>query len=421
VLARRAVSLLAHADAGLAGADRGAYDKIMGLVVETFEDLTYALPRMPLSLPRATTAIALTAYYLCRGDVAERIAAERRLAAELTRQILPDGGHISRNPAALLDLVLDLLPLRRLYVTSRLTVPPALQDALTRARNMLRFLLHTDQQLARLNGMGATPQAELSAVLLQLQAISVAPLAFEPHARASGYVRIDAGPSVLIIDAGAPPETLPGDSPFAGTLAFEFSSGRAPLISHPGNDAAWLAPASPAIRATAAHATLTLADTSSTPLSGGRSGVSEAKIEPREGHDAAHAVTLRSTSYRERLGHIHVRKLMLSWDGRSLEGVDTLEATVSPGADHPYAVRFPLHPSVYVDTDPLGRGLRLVTSDGAIWRFTAEGAALTIEPVKAFAMAAGPRPSLQLVLSARTAASREVRWTFERATLPTIA
>ena len=48
--------------------------------------------------------------------------ATKRLVDELKRQILPDGGHISRNPGALLEMLIDLLPLRRR--SPRATSPP---------------------------------------------------------------------------------------------------------------------------------------------------------------------------------------------------------------------------------------------------------------------------------------------------------
>jgi uncharacterized heparinase superfamily protein len=420
VLARRAHSLLAHADAGLAGADPAAYDGIMALVTETFEQLADDLPRMPLALARATAIAALTGYQLCRGDTAARRAIERRLAVELDRQILADGGHISRNPAALLDLALDLLPLRRLYISAQVPVPPPLHAALLRARGMLTLLLHTDQQLARVNGMGPTPQAELSAVMLQMQALGGLNAQVPAgHAAASGYLRLDAGRTVVIVDTGAPRDTLPGDAPFAGSLALEISSGRAPLITHPGADGPWLAPASPAVRTTAAHATLTLADTPSTPLNGGRSGVFKAHLEPREGPTSPHVATISSTAYRERLGYTHTRQLWLAADGLTIRCEDRLEpAGAEPAPDHPYAIRLPLHPSVYVDTDPATGGLILAAADGVRWRFAAEQAAISLDPIPAFQMASGPRPSLQIVLAVRTGSQRTVRWTLTRLDLP---
>ena len=44
--------------------------------------------------------------------------------SELERQILPDGGHISRNPMAVLELLADLLPLRQTYANQAEAPPP---------------------------------------------------------------------------------------------------------------------------------------------------------------------------------------------------------------------------------------------------------------------------------------------------------
>ena len=46
-------------------------------------------------------------------------AATKRLSDELERQILPDGGHISRNPGALIELLVDLLPLRTAFTAAQ--------------------------------------------------------------------------------------------------------------------------------------------------------------------------------------------------------------------------------------------------------------------------------------------------------------
>ncbi len=43
---------------------------------------------------------------------------------ELERQILPDGGHISRNPGALIELLVDLLPLRQAFTARNIAPPP---------------------------------------------------------------------------------------------------------------------------------------------------------------------------------------------------------------------------------------------------------------------------------------------------------
>jgi uncharacterized heparinase superfamily protein len=56
-------------------------------------------------------------------------SATRQLAEELDRQILPDGGHISRNPMAVLEMLADLLPLRHTYANQAEQPPPALINA----------------------------------------------------------------------------------------------------------------------------------------------------------------------------------------------------------------------------------------------------------------------------------------------------
>ena len=48
----------------------------------------------------------------------------------MQRQILPDGGHISRNPGALVDLLSDLLPLADLSARN-IAPPPALLNRST--------------------------------------------------------------------------------------------------------------------------------------------------------------------------------------------------------------------------------------------------------------------------------------------------
>ncbi len=91
------------------------------------------------------------------GQMRHQRSAMRRLADELDRQILPDGGHISRNPGTLIDLLIDLLPLRQAFAARNIAPPPALLNAIDRMMPMLRFFRHGDGSFALFNGMGPTP------------------------------------------------------------------------------------------------------------------------------------------------------------------------------------------------------------------------------------------------------------------------
>ena len=112
-----------------------------------------------------------------------------RLIQELDRQILPDGGHISRNPGALVDLLLDLLPLRRAFAPNNIVPPPGLNNAIDRMMPMLRFFRHGDGNFALFNGMGPTPGDLVNAVLF-LDDARGTPVANATH---SGYQRLQAG------------------------------------------------------------------------------------------------------------------------------------------------------------------------------------------------------------------------------------
>ncbi len=183
----------------------------------------------------------------------------RRLIEELRRQILPDGGHISRNPGALIELLVDLLPLRQLFSARQLQPPQALNNAIDRMMPMLRFFRHADGNFAQFNGMGPT-SVDLLATVLAYDDARGAPVSNAPH---SGYQRIDAGSTALLMDTGRPPPLALSQEAHAGCLSFELSWKAHRLVVNCGlpavNKENWRQVA----RATAAHSTVTFNDASS--------------------------------------------------------------------------------------------------------------------------------------------------------------
>src|SRR5262249_51748825 len=183
----------------------------------------------------------------------------RRLVDELQRQILPDGGHISRNPGTLIDLLLDLLPLRQAFAARNVAPPPALNNAIDRMMPMLRFFRHNDGNFAHFNGMGPTPPDLVATVLAYDDARGAAP-SNAPH---SGYQRVEVKDLLLLMDTGTPPPFWVSQEAHAGCLSFELSWQQHRMVVNCGlpmiNRATWRQVA----RATAAHSTTALSDTSS--------------------------------------------------------------------------------------------------------------------------------------------------------------
>ncbi|MCO0638322.1 heparinase, partial [Lutimaribacter sp. EGI FJ00014] len=166
VTARRIIAWLQHSAVVLQGADLTFYRQFLKVLAIQVRYLRSMAPEMPDGEEklRARVALAFAALSLPTPVSALR-SATRNLGIELDRQILPDGGHISRNPRAVMELLADLLPLRQTYANQAESPPDALVGAVERMLPALRFFRHRDGSLARVNGMGVTIHDRVAAIL----------------------------------------------------------------------------------------------------------------------------------------------------------------------------------------------------------------------------------------------------------------
>ena len=118
----------------------------------------------------------------------------------INQVILPDGGHISRNPSQLLDTLLKIIPVRNAMLAHHLAVPQPLSAAIERMVPMLRMLSHGDHDLGNFQGAGPTHAAIIKSIL-DRDKIRGRPLLLAPH---SGYCRLAHRSGLLIVDVGAP-------------------------------------------------------------------------------------------------------------------------------------------------------------------------------------------------------------------------
>ncbi|PZN57459.1 MAG: heparinase [Proteobacteria bacterium] len=419
--AKRIIAWLQHSSVVLQGAEYPFYRAFLKSLAVQVRYLRSVAREMPDGKPRLRARVALAFAALSLPVPASALrAATRNLSEELNRQILPDGGHVSRNPSAILEILADLLPLRQTYANQAGQAPPALMGAIDRMLPALRFFRHQDGTLARFNGMGATIHDRVAAVLLHDDTAGQ-PLLHAPH---SGYERLSIGNVTVLADTGLPPPPdLSGDA-HAGSLSFELSSGRQHYVVNAGVDTYGDSEFRPLSRATAAHSTATINDTSSArfnhsariggligaPLTGGPRHVTCRRLDEdgQQGFIASH------DGYAQRFGVLHERQLVLSGGGNLLTGRDRfLPAGNKPiRADDRVTVRFHLHPDVELFRDAQGR--LVLSADGTdTWFFSA-----TLEPEVEesifFAGLAGPCRSRQIVLAFRASEISEVHWQLER-------
>ena len=432
VLARRIISLLSQAPLVLAETDGKFYRRYLRGLARDIRYLHHALVDAPDGMPRLQAQIALSYASLCLANQTRHIdSASQKLSEELQGQILPDGGHISRNPGVLIELLIDLLPLRQTFAARNIPPPSALLNAIDRMMPMLRFFRHGDGNFALFNGMNTTP-SDLLATLLAYDDTHGAPMASMPH---SGYQRLDAGQTTLIMDTGAPPPSNVSHEAHAGCLSFELSSGQSRIVTNCGTPAIGRDSWRPYARSTAAHSTLTYHDTSScqfvemssvkrllrgAPIVNGPVEIESYREEVQDG-------TLLSTShdgYVRRFGIIHRRVLIISHDGTRLDGEDTLSPPPKgrfKGHDADFALRFHLHPTVKASRLPDARGVMLVLPSHDVWTFEAFDDEVDLEDSVFLAGNDGPRRTAQIVIrheDARQAPS--IRWRLVRSsTSPT--
>ncbi len=425
VLARRVISLLSQAPLVLGDTDGKFYRRYLRGLTREIRFLRYTMLDIPDGVPRLQVLIALCYASLCLANQARHIrTATRKLSDELQRQILPDGGHISRNPGALIELLIDLLPLRQTFAARNIAPPPALLNAIDRMMPMLRFFRHGDGTFALFNGMSGTP-SDLLATLLAYDDTHGTPMVNMPH---TGYQRLDAGAMTVIMDTGAPPPPNVSHDAHAGCLSFELSSGPSRIVINCGMPATGRDNWRVFARGTPAHSTLTWHGISSCQfvelsavkrlLQGSPIVSGPANVESfREAVTNGNLLTASHDGYLSKFGVIHQRVLMVAHDGTRLDGEDTLNPAPGgriKGSNSDYALRFHLHPSVKASRLSDARGVMLVLPNRDVWTFEALDDKVELEDSVFLAGNDGPRRTAQIVIKQDSRQASSVRWSFVR-------
>ncbi|MEH6487372.1 heparinase II/III family protein [Hyphomonas oceanitis] len=297
-----------------------------------------------------------------------------RLDGECTAQILPDGGHVSRSPARLLNSLLNLLALQEVLQKAGHIVPDYFGKWIARMGAMLAFFQTED---GALNPFNDGDEGRPEVVAAALDRLAAPPRRFTVAPK-SGFQKLQKGSLRLVLDCGEAPPPPFGDYAHAGALGFELSDGPARLVTSCGYSAEVNVDWQAAVRRTGAHSTLVLAGRDSSNFvtneetrllaAMGPEGISSKRLEESDEIwlDAQHG------GYKTACGLLHRRRLFMSGDGSRLTGEDSLVRPISqaPSDDNKFInfeIRFHLHPTV---TAMMGRdAIRLICDNGAIWRF----------------------------------------------------
>lgn len=344
------------------------------------------------------------------------------LQQALEEQLLPDGGQCERSPASLLVVLRDCIDLRAALLAAGREVPGDLSLQIEGMAAVLRLLLHGDGGLALFNGSNEGEDLQIDMILQRGGGKKV----LLQSAPSSGFQRLQAGRSMVLVDTGRPAPPGYDHAAHAGTLSFEMSVGRERLIVNCGAQAgnsAWQA----VQRATAAHSTLVLAETNSAALftTGGLARRAATVTCRRDEDEGAVWLEAGHDGYLPLFGLTHRRRLYLAASGEDLRGEDCLSGDPAGGKDLAFAIRFHLHPGVQAMAAQDGRSVVLRLPKGGGWRLRAAGAEVGVEDSVYLGLPGQIRRCQQIVLSGTTNRSTDdpaggtrqsasVKWALQR-------
>ncbi|HUO02181.1 MAG TPA: heparinase II/III family protein [Rhizomicrobium sp.] len=420
VMARRLMHIFSHSRSVVLNSDMMWRSRLFVSLREQVRMLERTASEAPDGLPRLEAASALTLSGLCLDDNSRRFATGLALLElEITRQVLPDGGYVSRSPEDLLNAYRHLMMVKDALAAANEEPPHNLRNALDRMAPMLRFFRHGDGGLALFQG-GQEGDPKMLASLLARDEVRGQPFG---HARHSGYQRLAASRTLVQLDCGGVPGGILSNQAHAGFLAFEMSSGPHRVVvncgpggkKHKGWDAS--------LRATAAHSTVTVGDRSAAEilppgmardllgprLMGGPRDTSTRRSETalgwmvEAGHDA----------YVPELGFRHERRITLSPQGLMVTGADRLVPVRAHREPVEFALRFHIHPEIRMSRLE-GGAILLKLPNGEGWRFRAGGGELDVEE-SIYVGGDTVRRTEQLVVTGKVRESPvEAAWVFEQ-------
>ena len=391
-----------------------AYQALVGGMITRHADfLLKTLPTTRKSQDTLEASAALILAALSMEDKKQwRDIGEAHFTRNLSAQILSDGGHISRAPQKLADVLRLCLDLKRFYQEANQKPVETLQKTIELMGEALQFFRYMDKKLALFHS-----SQEHSATILDLISHQIGGRLKTPKSLpTTKFERLTQGRTTVLMDIGTPPQWPYDTRASAAPLAFEMTYGKERMIVNCGAH-----PFSPewqeALRGTAAHTTLDIDNRNACEIKeDGHIGRKPSTIKSeRTEKKTSLLVEAQHDGYVPLNGLAHTRRLYLCERGQDLRGEDILSAGVAPEKHHDYALRFHLHPRVKVSLvkDETEALLRLPSGTG--WRFQQEGGALSLQDSIYFGEGTSPVKTQQIVMTGQTlSAVTLLKWAFQR-------
>ena len=324
---------------------------------------------------------------------------------ELRLQMLPDGGHVSRNPSRQLAIVLRLQMILGAMEARGFPPPGYLRHMAGRASAIVQFFRCSDGGMAVFNG-GYEDDGAAVAAARNIGDFDAEPVGFARH---TGYQRLVGARALAIVDVGAKTKSPAGAFQSAGSM--HFSSGRSRIVTNCGSGAQSGAGWASAMKQCAAHSALSFDGTAGARLT--HSDVSHRRAEDPRGQ----LVEFQSALFGDGVEvGTYLRRLFLSSGGDDLRGEEKL-ADADPNLIAAARWRFHLHPTVRASLARDGKSVLLALPNKEGWRFRTNCLKMSLEKSVYCGGGGAPAASEQIVLQAdpeKIAQNTAVNWAFKR-------
>lgn len=402
-------------------------------VMRQLKYLRHTYKRVPAGLPRLRAAVVFGMAGARMQENADIFLLQGLddLDDQIDQQILPDGGHISRNPETTLAALRYLFTLDGLLQERGAEGSSTLRRSIDRLLPIIAFFQAGDGGLCCFNGGGEGAKTDIQKIFKTTKLTS-RPFGYSPH---TGYQRIEKNGTVVIMDSGSAPSYPHDDEAHLAPLAIEISNPAGRLIVNCGWNAAQPAHWRRPVRATAAHSTLVIDNQSAGRVlkPGFRSHVlgevvsaaAETVKASRKEHAPGVWLETSHDGYVPNFGLLHRRRVYVNMDGNDIRGEDILALPLGMSPirqdEVDFDIRFHLHPDVKVTIAQNLQSALLIQPGNIGWRFRTDGGPLAIEPSIYLGQGNRPVKSEQLVISGRAycdsdgeTRSNRVRWSLRQ-------
>ena len=412
LVAQRVIAWCAHCPAMMREHATQQNKNLMKNIVKQIRYLYRKADRAHTVKDRLIVAVAISVGVICTGQSNKLInKAIDQMNLELAK-LVKDKCRKLRSPKNLVEVVGVLITMRALMQNRKMEINQNMQKAIEGMLHTLWQVRHENGQLAQFNGTGVLDEKYIETLFAF----------YNPSRKVNGwagYEKLNVNKSVVIVDGGAPDYKGLRDNVFAGTAAFEFSSGDNRLVMNCGMTQRQKNMYLPFARIAAAHSSAIVDNNAaikflnlnafrfaSTPIDGARN-VKTVKRSEKEYEE----IMIDNDAYKRQYEILHKRILRLSQNGEMLEGRDGFTRVRKKHDGILWHLRFHIDPKIKMKMMKNNMGVALVTPDGEIWKFNAPNCAPRLEETIDFTTG---KQSLQIVIENRLMKQNEVYWRFEK-------